>query len=109
MTKLFAYIILSDDDGTNGGINTMDVIEYDGKTWLVPNWLDFHVEKVTRPERIVLLEVISHHRTPNSNIITVDGPVPRSVFEGRIPTGQESRYVVIEQPDIPMPLPGTTH
>ena len=101
-----ATLILSDDDGKGGAIHTMDAIKYDGRMWLVPEWLDYKDEKVTMPARIVCLDSIPHN-VSRSKIrdIVVDGPVPRSVFEGRIPPGQEGKYLVIERPDIRLPIP----
>ena len=112
MTALQAAVIILDDAGEGGPTQTisiMDVIEFDGQVWLVPEWLDIPDEKVTMPVRIVLLDVIPHERGTASPQIVVSGPVPKSVFEGRIPPELESQYVVIERPDIRLPLPSATH
>ncbi len=109
MTALKATVILSDDDGKGGEIQRVDVIKLEGQAWHVKEKLDYTDAKVAMPARIVLLDVIPHQRGTASPQFVVNGPVPKSVFEGRIPPGLESQYVVIERPNIRLPLPGSTH
>lgn len=109
MTALKAMVILSDDDGKGGQIHSVDVIEFEGKAWLVPEWLDSPDAKVTMPARIVLLDSLKHSRGEASPQVVVDDPIPKSIFDGRAPPAIKARYVVIERPDLRLPLPGTTH
>ncbi len=109
MTALTATVILSDDDGKNGEIHNVDVIEFEGQAWLVPEWIDHTGEKVTMPARIILLDVIPHSRGEASPQFVVDGPIPKSVFSGIVPPALEAQYVVIEGPDIRLPLPDVIH
>jgi len=110
MTALQAAVIISDEAGKGGEIHKMDVIEFDGKFWLVPEWIDSPDKKVTMPARIVLLDVIPHERSQGKDYqFIVSGSVPKSVFEGRVPPELEDQYVVIERPDIRLPLPSATH
>ena len=109
MAKLEARVIISDDAGKGNALCKMDVIEFDGHAWLVPEWIDLPGEKVTMPARIVLLDVIPHQRGEAPPQVVVTGPVPRFVFEGRIPPELETQYVVIELPNIRLPLPSATH
>jgi hypothetical protein len=109
MDVMTAVVILSDDEGKGGTVNTMTVIEYDEKNWLVPEWLDYKDAKVTMPARIVCLDLIPHERSPSTDHqFVVSGPVPRSVCEGRCPPQLRKQYLVIEGPDIKFPLP-TVH
>lgn len=109
MTALTAMVILSDDDGTHGEIHDVDVIEYEGQAWLVPEWLDYPDAQVTMPARIVLLDALSHARTKLSPRFVVHDPIPKSVFAGNVPPALEAQYVVIEGPDIRLPVPSATH
>ena len=53
MSVMTAMIILSDDARKGGAISSMDVIEHDGKHWLVPEWLDNKAAKVRiRPVKV---------------------------------------------------------
>ena len=78
----------------------MDVIEYAGGFWLVPEWLDNPVRKVTKPLRIVSLATLPHQRGNSSPQFVVNDPVPKYVFDGRVPPQEANKYVVVEAPDI---------
>lgn len=107
MTKVHAMVIIQDANGN--GIHRMDVIEFEGKTWLVPEWLDMPSAQVTMPARIVLVDTLPHERAPGSDQIVLTAPVPINVLEGRASPEQEARYVVVERPNIRLPIPGATH
>lgn len=103
-----ARLIIEDADGVHRHA-TMDVIEYANAFWLVPEWLENHVQKRRKPLRIISLTAMEHQRTKgNGPEFLVSMPVPMCVFEGQIPPGTESRYVVVEEPEIDIPL-GPTH
>ena len=61
-----AYILVVDSNGIHTN-DFMDVIEYDGKFWLVPDWLDNSDRTMSRPTRIVSMEKLRHSRTPGAN------------------------------------------
>ncbi len=103
MTKLTAVVIVG------GSLVQCDVIEFDGKRWLVPNWLDFPDQGFSIPERIVLLDLIQHQQGAGPNQLVVNGSIPKAVFEGPVPSKEAGGYVVIQRPDIRVPLPGKTH
>jgi hypothetical protein len=71
--------------------------------------LDSTVQKVTRPVRIVSLATLPHQRGKFSPEFVVDGPVPKYVFDGRIPSQEASKYVVVEMPDILIPIEPKFH
>jgi hypothetical protein len=82
----------------------MDVVKYENGFWLVPYWLDNSEQKVSRPERIISLATLPHQFGKGSPEITVNDPVPKYVFDGRIPPQEASKYVVVEHPNILVPL-----
>jgi hypothetical protein len=92
-------------EGMNG-LHRADVIQYEGKHWIVPYWLDSPVEKVTRPLRIIQIESIQHQKIddkPEFQFV-INQPIPKDVFEhGQVQQG--SKYVVVESPDIAFPIP----
>lgn len=95
---LKAHLIIKDEVHN---ICLMDVIEYEGGFWLVPEWLDYPALKATRPLRIVAMETLVHTRTEGRNPeFVVEYPVPKYVFDGRIPPEEAGKYIVIENPDV---------
>jgi hypothetical protein len=100
-----ATLVLSDDEGKGGGIYRMDVIEFQGRNWLVPEWLDYKDAKVSMPVRIVCLDLLPHQTSNSSEYqFVVSGPIPKSVVEGRAPPELAKQYLVIEKPDIRLPI-----
>lgn len=101
MSMLSATTILAYPDGTHH-VHTTDVIEFRGTFWLVPEWLDNRVQKLTKPVRIVSLATLPHSRT--GRFFVVNDPIPKSVFDGQIPPQEAGKFVVIENPDISFPI-----
>ncbi len=95
-------------DGADGIIYKVDTIEYEGKIWLVPEWLDNAVGGWRIPARIILLDVLPHQKTPDGpvNFVLTYG-IPKSVFfHGQIPPQSKYSFVVRECPDIRFPAIG---
>jgi len=85
-----------------GEIVQCDTIEYEGKFWLVGEWLDSPELGVTKPKRLICLETLPHQKTIGSKHgdFVLNHPIPREVFDGQIPQKSEVVYVVVEDPDI---------
>lgn len=97
-------------NGASNEIHSIDVVEYQGKFWLVPAWLDYPAQKATRPLRIVWLGTMRHHHMPGSDPeFLVEDPVPSYVFDGRLPPEEASRYVVVESPELVLPRDESKH
>ncbi len=107
-TKIYQTLIYLE-----GGTGTflVDTIEYDGKMWLVPRWLEAPSEGWKTPARIVLLDSLDHQEIPAGDPADylLKSPMPKDVFEGRIPKESEGEFVVIERPDVKIPIPRGIH
>lgn len=88
----------------------MDTIEFEGKMWLVPEWLDNREEGFSHPTRIILLDNLPHQKSasPNEDFLLSD-PLPKAVFDGHVPPESEFDYVVLERPDIKLRDPRGLH
>ena len=85
---------------------SMDVIEHDGKFWLVPDWLEDGTGRVMKPVRIVSFETMDYERMAGGNPdFFIADPVPRAVVDGCAPPEVAGKYVVIEDPDIFVLIP----
>jgi hypothetical protein len=96
-----AMLIEGDD-----GLYEQDAIEYQGKIWLVPEWLDSPVLGYRIPARIISLETLRHQPMQGwSAEFVINDPLPIDVIEGRAQSPLIDKYVVIEEPDLRFPLP----
>jgi hypothetical protein len=105
MKILKTMMFFSDCD--EGTIYKVDTIEYQGKRWLVPEWLDNAREGWRSPARIICIDLLKHQNSPGgpADFVLNDG-IPKAVFDGQIPPQSEGFYVVIERPDIKFPAIG---
>ena len=60
----------------------LDTIEFEGKLWFVPGWLDSPDKKAKRPARIVCLDGLQFDRRngPGPEFL-LRVPLPKSLFE----------------------------
>ena len=100
--------LLAFSDGDDGALYRVDTIEHEGKMWLVPSWLDNPVAGHRIPERLILLDVLPHQKTPDGPADFVLSPgIPKSVFDGEVLPQPGDGFVVIEVPeDIQFPAFG---
>jgi hypothetical protein len=94
--KILKAMVGSDD----GKIYECDVIEFEGKTWLVPHWIDAPSQGVTSPGRLILLDTIPHKRTEGWMGIVVHNPVPKALLDRETPREPISGFEVRELPDL---------
>lgn len=87
---------------SSGGITqVMDAIDYEGGIWLVPEWLDIPEQRVTKPVRIVRVDVLPHDdRRTDGGGYSIRRPIPRSVLDGEVTFVEGRQYIVHEAPDI---------
>jgi hypothetical protein len=92
--------------GPQPGVHHMDVIEFDGRLWLVPEWKDYRESGHTMPARMVSLENIPHsaHLQTKGTQVTVSFPLPWDVFDGSITSDDDRTYVILEAPNIAMTI-----
>lgn len=105
--KIYKSAVFFADD-QSGSIYHMDTIEYQGKFWLVPMWLESPSEGISMPARIVSLETLQHQkllRSPTGDFC-VNQPISKDVLDG---LKTEAGYVVIEKPNIRILIPKGIH
>lgn len=92
------------------GIYTVDTIEYKGSSWLVPEWfVDKPSIGYSKPVRIIRMPLLQKAGPSVQADYVVSNPLPKGVFDGRIPTELANVYAVIENPDIVIETPPTLH
>jgi hypothetical protein len=72
--------------GSGGGaIQECDAIKYDGKLWLVPQWLDEPGRGTTKPRRMIRIDSLPHQPMTNPAFgldFILNGPLPKAVLDG---------------------------
>lgn len=92
------------DEGA--GMLLCDTIEYDGTMWLVPHWVVFLDEGVRKPSRLVRLDRLAHQPSSMAGVTySVNEPLPKGLFQTAKPAQIPARFVVIEAPDLAVPVP----
>jgi hypothetical protein len=89
------------------GFSKCDAVEFDGKLWLVPRWLDFPAQGLTEPARLVRFDTLLHQATPNSPQevdYVLDQPIPGELFEIRTPKQPILGFEFLELPEVSFPL-----
>jgi hypothetical protein len=80
----------------------MDAIEYQGKAWLVPEWIQQQGSEYAMPARIIQIDNLQHQRIPKDSgapyQFSLSAPIPKAVCEGRDPKSAERGYIVVERP-----------
>lgn len=103
--KILKTLVPADD-----GLFVYDTIEYEGKLWLVPEWIDgIPTKGYSKPARIICLTVLPHSQGAAGADYALNNPIPKSVWQGHVPPELKNMYVVIENPDIVVETPPTYH
>jgi|SRR5271166_4034709 len=86
-----------------GGIFECDTIEYEGKVWLVPQWLDLPAKGVRKPRRIIRMDSLPHQKVTNSAYCLdyiLNGYMPQAVLDGTAPPELAGQFEIVELPEI---------
>jgi hypothetical protein len=100
------WITVIDDEMAQHAV--ADTIVYEGKLWLVPEWIDNRVAGWTMPARIIALDGLPYESLPaphECDYLLHEG-IPKGIYCGQIRPEPDSCYVVIETPNIRLPGPG---
>jgi hypothetical protein len=95
--------------GSGGGaIQGCDAIKYDGKLWLVPQWLDEPGRGTTKTRRIIRIDLLPHQPMTNPSFgldFILNGPLPKTVLDGVATPEQAAQYGIVELPEIEISMP----
>lgn len=69
-------------------ILTVDGISYEGKLWLVPQWIESKSEQISKPLRMVRFDNLPHiENPPSGHDYAVNQQVPKAVLDGQASSG----------------------
>lgn len=111
---VYTSYVEGDDKPTVEGYTYFDTIEYEGKFWLVPDWIYNTNEGWKRPERIICLAQLPHKKVaPQDGIPEADFvlgyPIPITALDDRSLIPLPDGAVVIDFPDIQETIPKGVH
>ena len=93
-------ILVGSDDGT---IYTVDTLEHEGKSWLVPEWLEAPTEGWRTPKYMICIDGLRRSGPTGPDYPAewvLDDPIPKSVLDGET----EDQFEVVHTPDIRIPI-----
>lgn len=110
-------IMMSFSDGEYGKIFKADVITHEGKSWIVPEWLENSATGKMKPVRLILLDSLPHQKIPvgakdRPADFVLNKPIPMCVFDGQIPHETTFEFHILESPQgllIDVPKGQTLH
>ncbi len=104
--KILKVMVMGLEGGT---ISKCDAIEYEGKLWLVPRWLDIPAKGVTKPARLVRFDSLPHQAMPPGfGDYCVNVPIPKELFEDHTPKKAIPGFEFLELPEISFPMKDRT-
>jgi len=70
---------------------TVDGMSYENKLWLVPKWLDYPLEKMSKPERMIRFDNLpfDQQQENSPHDFLLQEPIPRDVLDGKTTEGFE--------------------
>lgn len=95
------------NDSDLGKILECDTIEFKGKFWLVPEWLENATTGKMQPLRIICLDLLPHQNIlhPHPANFVLNDPIPKCVFDGEIPVETTLNFQIVESPQIWIDIP----
>jgi hypothetical protein len=103
--KAWKTVVPTDDDE----FIAVDTISYDGKDWLVPEWLPGPSPAIIKPARLIPMASLSYEelepQPKRGRWARVGVAIPRSVLDG-LPAWETGRFGVVERPDLFLRIEG---
>ena len=95
----------------DGNIIDMDTVEYEGRLWLVPDWIEYPGQGVMKPTRMIALAQLGYSEMPNFGRVkwAITHSPPKELFEGPVLSPIVSSYEVLILPEVQFPIPPAHH
>jgi len=99
--KILKALVFDESGKTQPSIR--DAIDYQGKLWLVPGWYEISARAVSKPVRLIPLDLLRYQKIPpgeQSFDLVVNDGLPIQLFDREVPKELHSKFQVLEAPDI---------
>lgn len=86
MKTIFVVAVMCENSVLN-----VDGMLYENKLWLVPKWLDYPLEKMSKPERMIRFDVLPFDQLQENSLhdFLLQEPIPKAVLDGETTDGFE--------------------
>lgn len=86
MKPLFVVAVMCENSVLN-----VDGMSYENKLWLVPKWLDYPLEKMSKPERMIRFDNLPFDQLEANSLhdFLLQEPIPKAVLDGETTAGFE--------------------
>lgn len=76
------------------GLYSIDVIEFEGGLWLVPEWIDHITEGWTSPARIIRMDTLPYQRDTGltDTDFVVNVTIPTELLDGKDPQSVKTDF-----------------
>ena len=100
--KIFKTLVTLIDLDSLGHVLDVDTIEYKGKLWLVPEWIDTLDGVWTKPARIICLTELPFEKNQSDipGDYVLQCPMTKAILNGQIPTETTLSFVIVEDPNV---------
>lgn len=91
MKTLFIVAVMCENSILN-----VDGLRYEDNLWLVPKWLDYPLEKMSKPERMIRFDNLPHQELSGNSAhdFLLQQPIPKAVLDGETTEGFEVRLAL---------------
>jgi hypothetical protein len=88
MKTLFVVAVMCENSVLN-----VDGLRYKEKLWLVPRWLDYPLEKMSKPERMIRFDTLPFQELTENSLhdFLLQQPIPKAVLGCETTEGFEVR------------------
>jgi hypothetical protein len=94
-----------------GNYIDMDTVEYEGRLWLVPDWIEYPGTGLMKPTRMIALDQLGYSAIPNFGNVkwVISHSPPKELFEGPALSPKVASYEVLVLPEVQFPIPSAHH
>ena len=88
MKTLFIVAVMCENSVLN-----VDGLRHENKLWLVPRWLDYPLEKMSKPERMIRFDTLPFQEMQGNSLhdFLLQQPIPKAVLDCETTEGFEVR------------------
>jgi hypothetical protein len=92
-------------DGKSAPIN-VPAIEYEGRVWLAPHWIETPEPGVRAPKHIIPIDLFQGQKVdpPQPGLqYVVNAGLPRQLLDEEIPTELKNKFQIVDRPNVKVP------